>query len=110
MYLDEIKKRTHFLKHFANLVDPQYPYYSSGHMAVQTMINEGEKEIDIYGCDSYFIDTIESWTHQYAKNPCRDGERKLIMEWRKRWDSFIEKNPTVKLNFIRDTSEDIHTT
>jgi hypothetical protein len=108
MYVDEIKKRPLFLKYFADLVDPEYPYCSSGHMAVQILINQGEKEIDIYGCDSYFIETVESWSDQYDMIPCKDGDHKSIIEWRKRWDRFIEKNPTVKLNFIRDTSEDIY--
>ena len=107
-YTDGINKRKHFLNYLHEIVDPKPPFYSCGHMALQILLNEGYNEIDIYGCDSRFTKTLESYTHQYTDSSNNDLE-KCINAWNVRWDNMIKNNPNANINFIRDTSEDIHT-
>ena len=101
MYADEIKKRPHFSNYFLGIVDPHYPYYSSGHMAIEVMLKHGYDEIDIYGCDAYYNIDLTSSTHQYVNTSDTKGISKCIKEWRKKWQAFIDNNPKVKFNFIK---------
>lgn len=99
MYIDEIKARDKFKEHFAGLWDPKYPYYSSGHAALEILIQQGYCKIDIYGCDSWFEYDLNSYTHKYSDTSSKDTE-KCIDEWRKKWLDIIANNPNVKVNFI----------
>jgi hypothetical protein len=76
-------------------------FYSSGHMAALSLIEKGYTDIDIYGCDSYFEEVIDSFTWQFVPTYANDKHKaKQIIEWRKNWASIkIDKN--VKLNFIK---------
>jgi hypothetical protein len=98
---DEIKMRDFFTKYFIGIVDPLPEYDSCGHVAVRCMIENGYREIDIYGCDSWFEQTIVSYTHQFFKNQNPDDSKKHVDGWRKRWNEIIANNPDVCINFIR---------
>ena len=101
MYTDEIKKRDFFIPYMIEIIDILPEFDSSGHNAVSCMIRKGYTEIDIYGCDSWFDQTIVSYTHQYFKNLNPDDSKKHVNGWRKRWNNIMAGNPEVKLNFIR---------
>ena len=100
-YTDGIKKRQLFINYFEGLVTPKYPFYSSGHMAIDIVLKLGYSEIDIYGCDSWFLNTLDSNTHQYANTAQTKGAIKCIEAWRARWNKMIVNNPGVKFNFIQ---------
>lgn len=99
MITDEIKKRKFFEPYLIELIDPKYPYHSAGHVAVEAMIRKGATEIDIFGCDSWFESTIESYTHQYVDTS--DETKRCIEAWRTKWKTIIENNPNVTINFIK---------
>jgi hypothetical protein len=100
MVTDGIKKRNLFEPYLIELVDPNYTWHSAGHIAAEIMIRKGFTEIDIFGCDSWFENTLESHTHKYSDtssfsvNACING-------WKTRWKTMMENNPNVSLNFIR---------
>lgn len=72
--------------------------YSSGHLAAKKAIELGYKELDLYGMDSYFEDTMETYTRQHvADNPMNHVQR-----WRSLWDELKSSNPDVVFNFIRE--------
>lgn len=100
MITDEIKKRKFFDPYLIELVDdPKYPYHSAGHIAVEAMIRKGATEIDVFGCDSRFTPTLESYTHQYVDTS--DETKRCIEGWNIGWDYIIENNPSIKINFIK---------
>jgi len=99
-YTDSIKKRKLFIDHFGDILDPEYPFYSSGHGALSVLIKMGATEVDIYGCDSWFEYDLSSYTHQFANNAFAD-HKKCVDAWRNRWNNFIINNKQVKINFIR---------
>jgi hypothetical protein len=99
-YTDSIRKRNLFESVFAGIIDPKYPFYSSGHGALETIIRNGATDVDIYGCDSWFEYNIDSFTHQYA-NTSFHNERKCIDEWRIKWKAIIMKHPDVNITFIQ---------
>jgi hypothetical protein len=100
MYTDSIKKRDLFKESFAGIIDPKYPFYSSGHGAVETVIKNGATEVHIYGCDSWFEYDLSSHTHQYS-DTSYPNKQKCIDEWRKKWNQIIERNPNVGIQFIK---------
>jgi hypothetical protein len=83
------------------IVDTPKEFYSTGHVAALQLIELGAGEIDIYGCDSYFEEVIDSITWQYVPSTASDKHKaKQILEWRKNWE-FIKSQFNVKLNFIK---------
>ena len=98
----KFKNREYFKDSFLGLVKPLPEYDSSGHVACSKLIELGYDEIDIYGCDSWFTPTTDSYTHQYMDSRPRDTS-KHIVGWRKRWDTIIANNPKVKFNFIGES-------
>lgn len=95
-------RRAFFRDSFLGLVDPLPEYDSSGHVACSKVIELGYKEIDIYGCDSWFIDNTDSYTHQYVDGRPNDRSKHII-GWRKRWEDIINGHPDVKITFIGDS-------
>jgi hypothetical protein len=81
-------------------VKPLPEYDSSGHVACSKLIELGYTEIDIFGCDSWFEDVTDSYTHQFTDTRPKDRS-KHIVGWRKRWETIMAGNPEVKFNFIR---------
>ena len=101
MYADSIRKRPFFERYMIELVDTLPEYDSSGHQATRCCLRKGATEIDIYGCDSWFDQTIVSHTHQYVKNLNPDDSKKHVIGWRTRWTELMNSNPSVNFNFIR---------
>jgi len=60
-------------------------------------------ELDIFGVDSMFKDTVESFTNTlvYDHNP--DSELQRIVNWRLNWDKLQNDYPEVTFNFIKET-------
>jgi hypothetical protein len=100
-YTDSIKKRDLFRPYLMGLVTPKFPYHSSGHNAAEILIKLGYTDIDIYGCDSYFSNTTQTYTRSIiTKKHASDGSMKHIIGWRNRWNEIIQNNPNIRLNFI----------
>jgi hypothetical protein len=97
----KFKDRNYFKDSFLGLVKPLPEYDSSGHVACSKLIELGYTEIDIFGCDSWFEDVTDSYTHQFTDTRPQDRS-KHIVGWRKRWKTIMDGNPDVKLNFIRN--------
>ena len=72
---------------------------SSGHMACRKLIELGYKEIDIYGCDSWWQNDTTSYTHQYVDGN-KESRDSNIKRWRNMWETIIKSNQDVKINFI----------
>lgn len=102
-YTDKIKKRRYFDRYMNDIIDvPREPYYSSGHAAVQYAIDNGYTEIDIYGCDSYFDEGLESYTHKFLDTTSPDSHIRMLSAWKVRWDYMIHKYPAIWFNFIKE--------
>lgn len=83
------------------IVDEPKQFYSSGHVAALELIKLGATKIDVYGCDSYFEDVIDSFTWQYVPSTASDKHKaKQLIEWRSNWAS-IKGQFNVELNFIK---------
>jgi len=100
---DEVKIREYIENNnlFIDLM-PDYPeHFSSGHIAALIMCENDFTELDIFGVDSMFKDTVESFTNTlvYDHNP--DSEQQRIVAWRKYWDKLQNDYPDVTFNFIR---------
>jgi hypothetical protein len=98
----KFKDRNYFKDSFLGIVKPLPEYDSSGHVACSKAIELGYKEINIYGCDSWFTDVTDSYTHQFTDTRPKDRS-KHIVGWRTRWNTIINANPDVVINFIRKT-------
>lgn len=101
---DAIKKRDFFRPYMLSVITPKYPHHSSGHNAVEQAIAKGYKQIDIFGCDSWFSKVAMSYTRTHIKNGgVADGDMKAIEGWRKRWKEIMDNHPEVTLNFIGES-------
>ena len=101
---DVLKKRNLFKPFLIQLITPKYPYYSSGHAAVEQVIAKGYTDIDIFGCDSWFSSVGISYTRTHIKEGgIVDGDMKHIEGWRNKWQEIMDKNPNVTLNFIGES-------
>jgi hypothetical protein len=102
MLTDEVKMRPYILENnlFLGFVDKQ-ENDSSGNVACKKLIEMGYNYIDIYGMDAWFTKehgyNVESYTRKYF--PEKDGINNSY-KWKQSWMDMIQKNPTVKLNFI----------
>jgi hypothetical protein len=95
---------TFFRKYMVEVIKPHYPYHSSGHNAAEIVIKLGYKELDIYGCDSWFSQNVDSYTRQFIKSTTQNTPDMHTAGWRKRWKDIIAANPDVKINFIEGVS------
>jgi hypothetical protein len=98
----ELHKRQKFEQYFLGFVNTFSEHDSSGHAATRKVIELGYNEIDIYGCDSWFNDNTESFTHQWVDSRLIDSSRQVGI-WRQRWNDIIVNNPDVVINFIGDS-------
>jgi hypothetical protein len=98
----ECRTRNVLKDYLIELITPLKEYDTSGHAATRQVISLGAKEIDIYGCDSWFSTNTESYTHQFV-----DGRainmNKQISVWRARWYELMAKHPDIKINFIGES-------
>lgn len=85
---------------FLGLIEQQKEFDSCGHVALSKVIELGYTHIDIYGCDAYFEDIIDSYTHQYVTN-ISSKLHKRMEDWRKRWDEIVQSHENININFKR---------
>ena len=100
MMLDKIFFKDKFIKNVYCAPN----YHSSGHVAAEVLIELGYTEIDIYGCDSWFSMVGDSYTRTVVPHTSPNMDLRMpdrIKGWRIRWNSLIDSNPNVKLNFIK---------
>lgn len=74
---------------------------SSGHYAAMFMIYKGFKELNIYGCDSWF-DTNnyrDSFTDSKINKPI-NFVKDLGTHWKKQWELMILQHKHIVFNFI----------
>lgn len=95
----KFKDRNYFMSSFLGLVKPLPEYDSSGHVACSKLIELGYDDIHIYGCDSWFTNITDSYTHQYSDTRAKDTSKHII-GWRNRWNSIINNHPEIKITFI----------
>ena len=102
MYGSVNKFRHFFDDKLIEIVDVAPEWDSSGHVGCKILINQGWKEIDIWGCDSWFDQTIVSYTHTITPNLNPDDSKKHVDNWRKHWVTIMSENPDVTINFRRN--------
>jgi len=95
----ELNKRDRFTEHLIEIFDSLPDYDSTGHAAARIVLGLGAKQIDIYGCDSWFENNTESYTHQFVDSRS-ENMVKHVSVWRSRWYELMAKHQEVKFNFI----------
>lgn len=65
-------------------------YDSAGHIATRWALNEGYKEIHLWGFDSIWADTQETKTDEIV--PRNRAQFDLYIHWREKWKPFINDN------------------
>jgi hypothetical protein len=95
----EFRVRERFIDHLIELFEPMKEYDTTGHVALRKVIAMGATKVDIYGCDSWFTDDTNSYTHQWVDSRSIDMS-KQVRVWRQRWNEIISNNPDVSINFI----------
>ena len=92
-------KQNRYSDYLIEIFDSKIDYDSAGHCAARIVLMRGATEIDIYGCDSWFKEDTESYTHKYIDSRSSDM-RKHVSVSRERWHELMNENPNVKFNFI----------
>lgn len=95
----ECRKRARLVDYFLGFVNTMKDYDSAGHVACRKLIELNPTQIDIYGCDSMWENTTESFTHKYIDTRSTDMG-KHVSVWRQRWYELMESNPNIVFNFI----------
>jgi hypothetical protein len=98
----ECRNRDKFKDHLIEIFEPLKDVPTSGHEATRRVISMGAKEIDIYGCDSWFTNNTESYTHKWVDGRAIDMNKQISV-WRARWYELMAKHPDVKINFIGES-------
>ena len=97
----EFRLRERFKDHLIEIFEPMKEFDTTGHVATRKVISMGATKIDIYGCDSWFTDNTDSYTHQWVDSRAIDMSKQVSV-WRQRWNDIISSNPDVSINFIGD--------
>jgi len=99
---DEYKIREYILNNnlFIDLMPDAKEFFSAGHVAAQIMCENDFTELDIYGVDSMFKYTVESFTNTLVDDQNPDSEMQRIVNWRKNWDKLQSDYPDVSFNFV----------
>lgn len=95
----ELRERDRFTEYFLGFVNTITDYDSAGHAACRKVLEMNPKVIDIYGCDSWFANNTDSYTHQFVDSRS-DNMTKNISVWRSRWYELMDSHKGVKFNFI----------
>lgn len=93
------KSKDKLIGYLIEVIDVLPDYDSSGHAAARQLIKLGATEIDIYGCDSWFVNDTESYTHQWVDSRSIDMSKNVSV-WRARWYELMANHPQIKFNFI----------
>jgi hypothetical protein len=75
-------------------------WYSAGHYAAEYLIQLGCSRIDIWGCDSIFLDTIESSTDSVVEKDDKVGVR-FYKNWRRLWSEMFDANPSIIFSVMK---------
>lgn len=95
----DLHKNERYIGHLIEVFDTLPEYDSAGHAAARIAIKLDATEIDIYGCDSWFSNNTDSYTHQYVDSRSIDMNKNVSV-WRARWYELMAKHPQIKFNFI----------
>ena len=95
-------KQNRYSDYLIELFDTLKDYDSTGHCAARILLKMNVSEIDIYGCDSWFENNTESFTHKYIDSRSSDMSKNISV-WRSRWYEMMADNPKVKFNFIGES-------
>lgn len=95
----DCRNKKKFSDYFLGFADKLKDYDSAGHVACRKLIKMNPSQIDIYGCDSWWENNTESFTHKYVDTRTINMDRHVIV-WRERWKGLIESNPNIIFNFI----------
>lgn len=100
---DEYKIREYIINNnlFIDLMPDAPELFSSGHVAAQIMCENEFTELDIYGIDSMFKYTVESFTNTLVDDHNPDSEMQRIVNWRKNWEKLQSDYPEVSFNFVK---------
>lgn len=99
-YIDKPLKAKEFFEPFRlGIVTPRPEYDTSGHVACVQLILSGYNEIDVYGADVMFSDTLKSRSHDFFKNHPDPNSSAHMRGWRKRWQTIMEGYPDAIINF-----------
>ena len=96
----ELRDRTRFTKYFLGFIDTLPDYDSAGHAACRKVLEMNPDAINIYGCDSWFVNNTDSYTHQYVDSRSVDMTKNVSV-WRSRWYDLMDSHKNVEFNFIR---------
>lgn len=99
MKVQDLRAQDYFTPFLKEIVSIYEGVDSSAHVAAKCALKMGAQEINIYGCDSRFTDSIASRTHEYINNKS-PNKRITIDMWNREWDAVIERHPEVKITFI----------
>lgn len=78
---------------------------SSGHCAAMVAILLGATDLWLFGFDSVFEVTLESYTGIYVKPIMPKTHKGRVMEWRAHWKKIMGDYPAVKFNFVRGDND-----
>lgn len=95
----ECSKKEELIGYLIEIFDSIPDYDSAGHAAARILIKLGAKQIDIYGCDSWFTNNTESYTHQWVDSRSIDMSKNVSV-WRARWYEMMATHPHIDFNFI----------
>lgn len=74
---------------------------STGHSAAQIAIHSGASSLWIFGCDSYFSNTVETCTPSTSVS----SPDAYVQRWRKLWQEYVNLHPNVSFNFVRGPND-----
>lgn len=75
-------------------------WHNAGHYAAKYLIKNVDcSDIQIWGCDSYFEDTIESTTDDYVQ---KRNDMTFVRHWRRVWNEIIDNNPRISFEIKRN--------
>lgn len=95
----EVHKKEKYVGGLIELFDSLPEYDSTGHAAARIVLSMGATEVDIYGCDSWWENNTESYTHKYIDSRSNDMT-KNVSAWRANWYKLMSEHKEVVFNFI----------
>jgi hypothetical protein len=75
-------------------------WHNAAHYAAQYLITTGCEEIDVWGCDSMFSETISSSTDAFVPKSDSDGAR-FIKKWRAVWNALFVYYPDITFQVMK---------
>lgn len=95
----ELRNRDRFTDYFLGFINTELEYDSAGHAACRKVLEMNPTVINIYGCDSWFVNNTDSYTHQYVDSRAEDMTKNVSV-WRSRWYTLMDSHKNIEFNFI----------